>query len=668
MAQFTTDVDRTAHYLVTGGRPSSYFKLSRPKAADCSSHAAGGSRVCNVKLKHEVDRINKMRERAESTAALIARIRAEEKSAVACAGDAGIPKATVLQATPKRMVMVPSKLMQASSKAASMAIAKSAVCVTEKKQKSADAEVEEALHAQVSLAQKFDMHKRMDLLNARVEDRSITCKCQMNLEVLFLLMSGDPGSRCFMVLFEHTDIDMLKLGFLICPTCLLWVPQAEVRAALPHLVPAVWNQLQARDLEQQEKAKLSTNEDKAQQCRPGESLCSKWPRQLAGEEQFMEPGEQPGASAELPMELEDQAEGAGGAAEEQPPSQLDVDTLLQLALHLEKMHSAHAAAMHPALHMGRVLTPQEMEGCEAMKNALCSATTADADSAGVPIEETSDRDDNEPAAADDVKMQEPDASAEAEEAAEVEEADGKAADAAETEHHVETEHQPPMSKWRKKLRDRESHRAEAAATDAEMEDEEHVRASSTANNAVESVLREDRLSEPAYVRVPPIMRTEWPTAMGAQGLSTPARLPQREWTGGQFIPASEAASVEASAAVEETDGKAADAAEELDPFEKVDAEFADIYACGACAEVDLEWAELENKAPDAAEELGLFKRTDAAFAKVEGKAEEDGQMQEEEPQSCTWTDSALAAGLRAFLLFKHAASDSSEDEVWDLPL
>ena len=101
--------------------------------------------------------------------------------------------------------------------------------------------------------------------------------------------------------------------------------------------------------------------------------------------------------------------------------------------------------------------------------------------------------------------------------------------------------QPPTSKRRKKPRDREGHRAEAAATDAEMEDEEHVRANTTANNAAESVLREDRLLEPAYVRVTHC-QPEWPTSLGAQGLRIPARLLQREWTGGQFIPASEATS------------------------------------------------------------------------------------------------------------------------------
>jgi hypothetical protein len=88
-------------------------------------------------------------------------------------------------------------------------------------------------------------------------------------------------------------------------------------------------------------------------------------------------------------------------------------------------------------------------------------------------------------------------------------------------------------------RDREGNRTEAAATDAEVEDEEYVRASHTANNAAESVLREDQLSQPALVPLPHT-HSEWPTALGAQALNTPARLLQREWTGGQFIPASEA--------------------------------------------------------------------------------------------------------------------------------
>ena len=83
--------------------------------------------------------------------------------------------------------------------------------------------------------------------------------------------------------------------------------------------------------------------------------------------------------------------------------------------------------------------------------------------------------------------------------------------------------QPPTSKRRKKQRDRvdsdrEGHRAEAAATDAEMAVEaQHRQASVTANNAAENVLS-PLLGEPAYV--PEL---------------------QREWTGGPFIPASERA-------------------------------------------------------------------------------------------------------------------------------
>jgi len=71
------------------------------------------------------------------------------------------------------------------------------------------------------------------------------------------------------------------------------------------------------------------------------------------------------------------------------------------------------------------------------------------------------------------------------------------------------------------------HRAEAAATDAEIEHE-----------AAESVLREDEVSELAYVRVPHL-HAKWPAAMSAPGLSTPASssscaavggwVPDEEW-------------------------------------------------------------------------------------------------------------------------------------------
>jgi hypothetical protein len=94
-------------------------------------------------------------------------------------------------------------------------------------------------------------------------------------------------------------------------------------------------------------------------------------------------------------------------------------------------------------------------------------------------------------------------------------------------------HQPPTSKRRKKPRDREGNRAEAAATD----DEEYARAGLLANTVAESVL------EPAYVPLP-----RWQTsAMGAMGAQTSAMVPamvprplqQREWTGGDFVPANQ---------------------------------------------------------------------------------------------------------------------------------
>lgn len=71
-----------------------------------------------------------------------------------------------------------------------------------------------------------------------------------------------------------------------------------------------------------------------------------------------------------------------------------------------------------------------------------------------------------------------------------------------------------------------------------------MEARATGTTAAENVLREDcRLSEPAYVPLPHF-HDKWPTSLCVQAQNIPARpqqTAQREWTGGQFIPASEEA-------------------------------------------------------------------------------------------------------------------------------
>ena len=75
--------------------------------------------------------------------------------------------------------------------------------------------------------------------------------------------------------------------------------------------------------------------------------------------------------------------------------------------------------------------------------------------------------------------------------------------------------QPPTPKRRKKPRDREGNRADAAATSAEVEDKEYEHDGHTANNAAENILRKNQLSEFDHVPLPHT-HSEWPTALGAQ--------------------------------------------------------------------------------------------------------------------------------------------------------